>query len=127
MFNRLDWVQVYQPLRPGEEKRQYFRRGSGYMKTHPNSWKVDANVENNRITATTNNVQSVRFYLNNQLVDFSRPVTVVVNNRGRFEGTIKPSLEEMLRDQLVLGRGWRYFTAVVDVDLSPPATSTTQP
>jgi hypothetical protein len=127
MFNRLDWMQVYQALRPGDEKRQYFRHGTGYMKTHPNLWKVDARIENNRITATTDNVQMIRFYLNDQTIDFSKPVTVVVNKRGRFEALVKPNIEEMLKDQLFLGRGWRYFTAVVDVDLAPPTKAATQP
>jgi hypothetical protein len=53
------------------------------------------------------------------MVDFSRPVTIVVNRRGRFEGLLKPDLAEMLKDQLFLGRGWRYYTAIVDVDLAP--------
>jgi hypothetical protein len=35
----------------------------------------------------------------------------------------------MLKDQLFLGRGWRYYTAVIDVDLAPPPTTqpTTRP
>jgi hypothetical protein len=41
---------------------------------------------------------------------------------------LKPSIDVMLKDQLVLGRGWRYFTAAVDIDLAPPATQpTTKP
>lgn len=127
MFNRLDWLQVYQALRPGDEKRLYFRHGSGFMKTYPNLWKVDAKLENNRITATTDNVQLLRFYFNDQMIDFTKPVTVVVNKRGRFEAMLKPSIDEMLKDQLFLGRGWRYFTAVVDVDLAPPEKSATSP
>jgi hypothetical protein len=31
----------------------------------------------------------------------------------------------MLKDQLFLGRGWRYYTAVVDLDLAPPPATTT--
>jgi hypothetical protein len=122
MFNRSDWVQVYQPLRPGEEKRLYFRHGSGYMRIFPNVWRVDAKLQNNKVTATTDNVEKLRFYFNDQMIDFSKPVTVIVNGRGRFEGMLKPNLEEMLKDQLFLGRGWRYYTAVVDVDLGPPPT-----
>jgi len=61
------------------------------------------------------------------MIDFTKPVTVVVNKRGRFEAMLKPSIDEMLKDQLFLGRGWRYFTAVVDVDLAPPEKSATSP
>jgi hypothetical protein len=37
---------------------------------------------------------------------------------------VSPSVDEMLKDQLFVGRGWRYFTAVLDVDLAPPPAST---
>ena len=30
---------------------------------------------------------------------------------------VKPSVEETLKDQLFMGRGWRYYTAVIDIDL----------
>jgi len=40
----------------------------------------------NRIEAKADNVQTLRFYLNEQMVDFSKPITVVVNTKTRFEG-----------------------------------------
>jgi len=43
----------------------------------------------------------------------------------KFKAMLKPSVEEMLRDQLVVGRGWRYFTAVIDISMvthDPPKT-----
>jgi hypothetical protein len=123
-FNRNDWVQIYQPMRPGDEQKLFFTRGSGHMVIYASSFMVDATVENNRINATSTNVESMRFYLNDQMVDFSRPVVVSVNRRVRFEGMLKPSLEEMLKDQLFMGRGWRYYTAFVDIDFGAdrPAT-----
>jgi hypothetical protein len=66
----------------------------------------------------------MRFYLNEQNAEFSKPITVIVNGKVRFEGMVKPSLEEMLKDQLFLGRGWRYFTGFVDVDFSNLGAST---
>ena len=41
---------------------------------------------------------------------------MIVNGKVRFEGMAKPSVEVMLADQQFLGRGWRYFTAFVEVD-----------
>jgi len=70
----------------------------------------------------SDNAQSFRIYLNDQMIDFSRSISVRVNGRTRFEGYLKPSVTEMLNDQLFLGRGWRYFTAVVDIDFGEPAT-----
>jgi hypothetical protein len=120
LFNRNDWVQIYQPLKPGEDRRLYFQRGSGFMVLNQGLWKVEATLSNNRIDATTTNVEALRFYLNDQMVDLSRPVTVNINKKGRFEGIVKMSIDEMLKDQLFLGRGWRYYTAVVDIDFGGP-------
>jgi hypothetical protein len=64
------------------------------------------------------------------MVDFTKTVTVVVakNPKAKFEGVLNPSVDTMLKDQLFLGRGWRYFTAFVDLELRPqPATRPTRP
>jgi hypothetical protein len=39
------------------------------------------------------------------------------------QGFVKQSIDEMLKDQVLLGRGWRYFTAAVDIDLIPAPTT----
>ena len=121
MFNRLDWVQLYQALRPGSDQKLLFRHGGGSMIVNQNDMTLQATIANNRIEAKTDNVESMRFYLNDQMIDFSKPVTLSVNGRVRFEGMLKPNVDEMLKDQLFLGRGWRYFTAVIDVDFGEPS------
>ena len=131
LFNRLDWVQLYQPMNAGPEQRLLFRHGSGNMVVYQNSFRIEASFTGpNAIQATTDNVESMRFHLNDQLIDFAKPLTITVNRKVRFEGMLKPSIDEMLKDQLFLGRGWRYFTAVVDVDFAahaPGTRPTTQP
>ena len=124
MFNRADWVQVYQPLRPGKEQRLLIR-GGGHMDVHQNAYRVDAAVVSpNRIDLKADNVAMLRLHLNDRLVDFRKPVTVVVNKKVKYEGLVKASVEEMLADQLFLGRGWRYYAAVIDLDLAEaPAAS----
>jgi hypothetical protein len=124
MFNRLDWLQMYQPLRPGPDRRLRFRHGTGYMLVNQNGMTLQASIADNRIEAKTDNVESMRFYLNDQLVDFSKPIVLSVNTREKFRGVLKPSVDEMLKDQLFMGRGWRYYTAVVDLDFGEPATRT---
>jgi len=55
-------------------------------------------------------------------------VTLVINKNVKFEGMVKPNVDEMLKDQLILGRGWRYYTAVLDVDFGEATTRpTTKP
>ncbi len=125
LFNRNDWLQLWQAITPGKDRRLYFRHGSGYMPVFQNPMRADAKITGNRIDVTTDNVESFRIGLNDQMVNLTQPVTVVVNKRAKFEAIVKQSAEEMLKDQLLLGRGWRYFSAFIDVDVVPPATRPT--
>ena len=56
------------------------------------------------------------------MVDFDKPVTVMVNGKSRFSELVKQSTDEMLKDQIFLGRGWRYFTGIIDLDLTEPTS-----
>jgi hypothetical protein len=133
MCNRNDWVQVYQPISEVSERKIYFSQGKGSMTLLAPAWMIDATVSNNTIAISTRNVASIRFYLNDQMVELSRPVSVVQNRRTLFQAILKPDIGEMLKDQLFLGRGWRYCSAIIDVDFAVPArpapttTSTTRP
>jgi hypothetical protein len=126
MFNRVDWFQIYQPMRAGEEKKLLFRRGTGHMTVMSNAWSANAffDREKNRIDLTVDNVAILRIYLNDQMIDFGRSISVFVNKKGKFEGFVKPKVAEMLKDQLFLGRGWRYFSGVIDIDLTAGGPST---
>jgi hypothetical protein len=122
IYNRADWVRIDQPAEPGKERMLILRTGNGRLKLNGNSFKVDATITGpNRLSVVTDNVESFRLYLNDQMVDFSKSISVRVNGRTRFEGYLKPGTTEMLNDQLFLGRGWRYFTAVIDIDFDEPA------
>lgn len=128
MFNRLDWVQVYQLISPGDDKKVLFNRGNGSAVLYQMGYKLSAGIiKPNAIEIACENVCSMRLYFNEQMIDFAKPVTVIVNRKVRFEGMVKPSVEEMLKDQIFLGRGWRYFTGVVDIDFdvitSRPSTT----
>ncbi|MDP9173667.1 MAG: hypothetical protein M3O30_07350 [Planctomycetota bacterium] len=118
IFNRADWVQIYQPMNPGREQKIIFSHGTQGMTVSQNSWRVIAELTDaNTINLTTANVELLRLYLNDQMVDFSKPVKVIANGRERFNAMVPQSAEEMLKDQIFLGRGWRYFTGVIDIDL----------
>jgi hypothetical protein len=123
IFNRVDWLQVYQPLVPGKGRRLMLRKGTGPIKTYERAYSARAAITApNRIEIRADNVATLRCYLNDQLIDYRKPVTVLVNNKTRFEGMLTPDVEPMLKDQLFLGRGWRYYTGVIDIDLAPPST-----
>lgn len=123
-LNRNDWVQVYQTADPGEEHKATFGWGSGVMRYNDNAHKVEAGITNNRITVAASNVDSMRIYLNDQMADLSKPVTLMVNGRARFEGMVQTSIDELMKDQVFLGRGWRYYTAVLDIDVVPRPAAT---
>jgi hypothetical protein len=60
--------------------------------------KVDASiVGTNRIEVTADRVQRYSLFLNERLIDFSKPLTVVTNGRLSFSGTVSPSVETLLR------------------------------
>ncbi|HEX4054427.1 MAG TPA: hypothetical protein VHX86_09190 [Tepidisphaeraceae bacterium] len=119
IYNRSDWVQIYQPMSPGEQAKVEFSRGSQGMYLYQNGFRaVGEIVDSHTINLTTRNVRLVRLYLNDQMVDLDHPVKVVANGRTRFEAIVPQSTQEMLKDQMFLGRGWRYYTGVIDLDLS---------
>ena len=75
MFNRLDWVQVWQPAEPGEGPPAAVppRDGGDGGDDEP----VQAGgrpPRGNRIDLATENVDSLRVYLNDQMVNFAEPV-----------------------------------------------------
>ena len=120
-FNRNDWVQVYQELEPGPVRME--RTPSGQLfKMNQNAYSLDARIDGNTVQMTEDNVMLLRLYFNDQLVDLSKPVVVMVDGKERFRGMLKPSLEEMMNDQRFLGRGWRYYTAMLDLDLTATPT-----
>jgi hypothetical protein len=122
ILNRSDWVQIYQPVETGKERNLFFRHGTGHMTIDDDSCSIKAEIANNRITISSDNINTFRLYVNDQLANMAMPVTVVVNKKVKFEGVVKASVEEMLNDQTFLGRGWRYYSGVIDIEMVPPAT-----
>ena len=57
-------------------------------------------------------------YLNEQMVDLSRPVAVIVNGRQVFKGRLRPNTAHMLRSLSVFNDPLRIFPAAVRVNLS---------
>ena len=54
-------------------------------------------VAPNRIEVRTDRVQRYSLFLNEQLIDSSKPLIVFTNGQVSFEGLVKPSLETLLR------------------------------
>jgi hypothetical protein len=127
IYNRNDWVQVYQELESGNFIDRRVAHGTGSLSFFQNAYTLDATLVNNTVRIQAANVELLRLYFNEQMVDMTKPVTVIANGRQRFSGLLRPSLDEMLKDQLFLGRGWRYYTAVLDIDLGAAMESSGAP
>jgi hypothetical protein len=125
IYNRVDWLQIYQPLNSGQTLKLLFTIGGQSIDVYSRVFRAIAEFTGpNTISINTNNVESVRFYLNDQMVDFSQPINIIVNGKSHFDQVVPTSVDEMLKDQTFLGRGWRYFTAIIDLDLTDtPANS----
>jgi pimeloyl-ACP methyl ester carboxylesterase len=60
--------------------------------------KLDATIAtSNRIEVTVERVQRYSLFLNDQLIDMAKPLTVMTNGELSFEGIPIPSLETLLR------------------------------
>jgi hypothetical protein len=60
--------------------------------------RLDASIVSpNRIEVKTERVQRYSLFLNEQLIDSSKPLVVLTNGQVSFEGSVTPSLETLLR------------------------------
>ncbi len=80
--------------------------------------KVAVDVrDRNTIEVQTNRVRRYTLLLNDELVDFSMPVTVSTNGRTSFEGYVTPRVETLLRDVRRRQDVDRLFPALVTIDV----------
>lgn len=79
---------------------------------------VDVRDENH-LEVNTERVRRYTLFLNDVLVDFSMPVTVVTNGRTSFQGPVTPRVETLLRDVKRRRDVDRLFPAQVTIDVVP--------
>ncbi|MFO0701897.1 MAG: hypothetical protein U0236_21995 [Nitrospira sp.] len=85
--------------------------------------KLDASiVGNNRIEVKTEQVQRYSLFLNGQLIDFSKPLTVMTNGRLSFEGTVTPSVETLLRQARLRQDPERLFPVHLTIAIAKPTS-----
>ncbi len=58
-----------------------------------------------------------KIYLNDRLVDMTRPVTLILNGQKIFEGVVTPTLEDVVNSIADYYDPERIFTASIDVDI----------
>lgn len=85
--------------------------------------RLDASIAgHNRIEVKTEHVQRYSVFLNEQLIDFSKPLTVVTNGRLSFEGTVTPSVETLLRQARLRQDPARLFSVQLTITVAKPAS-----
>ena len=78
--------------------------------------KLDASIAGtNRIEVTAEHIQRYSLFLNEQMIDVSKPLTVLTNGRVSFEGTVTPSVETLLRQARLRQDPQRLFTIQLSV------------
>jgi dienelactone hydrolase len=81
--------------------------------------KLDADiVEPNRIEVRTERVRRYSLFLNETLVDFAKPVTVVTNGQISYEGIVAPSLAIVLKEARRRGDRAVLFPAVLTLPIN---------
>lgn len=73
-------------------------------------------LENNRLTIVTRHCTRIEIRLTREMIDWSRPVTVVVNGIQRHDGVVSPSIPTLLR-QAREGHLSRPIRAVISLDV----------
>ena len=76
----------------------------------------------NRIEVKAERVRRYSLFLNEQLIDRSKPVTVVTNGRLSFEGTVTPSVETLLRQARLRQDTERLFSIHLSITLDKPVS-----
>jgi pimeloyl-ACP methyl ester carboxylesterase len=85
--------------------------------------RIDASIAgNNRIEVKAEHVQRYSLFLNEQLIDFSKPLTVVTNGRLSFEGPVTPSVETLLRQARLRQDPGRLFPVHLTIAIAKPAS-----
>lgn len=77
-------------------------------------WDANLGVEKTYSPATTG---KVRIYLNSDLVDLSKPVTVKVNGVEKFNGTVEPDTRNLVESCAIFYDPARIFPASVEVSV----------
>ncbi len=85
--------------------------------------RLDVSIAgHNHIEVKAEHVQRYSVFLNERLIDFSKPLTVVTNGRLSFEGTVTPSVETLLRQARLRQDPERLFSVHLTIAIAKPAS-----
>ncbi|MDH3503943.1 MAG: alpha/beta hydrolase-fold protein [Nitrospirota bacterium] len=97
------------------DSRDEFITGGIYAKLHAQI------TTPNKIVVSTNRIRRFTVFLNQDLVDFSKPVIVETNGTKSFEGLVEPSIETLLQEVRHRSDTHTFFPAKLTIDV--PSTN----
>ena len=113
------WVRIDATDRIAMFSEQLIDQHGDLIKNHVYAkLAVDVRAENH-IEVNTERVRRYTLFLNDALVDFSRPVTVVTDGRTSFQGPVSPRVETLLREARRRVDVDTLFPAQVTIDVAP--------
>lgn len=80
----------------------------------PGTGTINVGITKTYTPATTG---KLRVYLNNDLVNLSQPVTITVNGKKAFSGTVAPDMRHMVESTRFFFDPLRIYPAAVDVEI----------
>lgn len=93
------------------DNRDEFIAGAIYAKLHA---EIKAS---NKIVVSTNRIRRYTLLLNQELVDFSKPVVVETNGKVSFEGMVEPRIETLLQEVRHRPDTHNFFPAKLTIDV----------
>ena len=77
---------------------------------------IDIKVKENKIIVKPQNIKSMLLFLDDKLIDITKPVNVIVNKKSKFSGFVKPSLDSFFNclDQEIDKHG--IFTRCIELN-----------
>jgi dienelactone hydrolase len=79
--------------------------------------RLDATIRDNTITVQSQRVRRYTLYLNEQLVDLARPITVMTNETVAFNDVVTPSVRTLLHEARVRQDEGGVYTVSLTIDV----------
>ena len=81
----------------------------------------------NKIVVNTNRIRRYTVFLNQDLVDFSKPIIVETNGNISFEGMVEPRIDTVLEEVRHRPETHIFFPAKLTIDLPSSDTANEPP
>lgn len=113
------WVRIDATDRIAMFSEQLIDQHGDLIKNHVYAKLVVEVRGENHIEVATERVRRYTLFLNDALIDFSRPLTVVTDGRTSFQGPVTPQVETLLRNARRRREVDTLFPAQVTIDVLP--------